>query len=92
MFMTSSFAFWIEPRPVELKYTSYHIRTATSISMRWRTRNLLIHKSNRRAAWIVRPMVEDSGAIRASFKLIADEALLLRLEARGRKNSMRSSE
>jgi hypothetical protein len=31
-------------------------------------------------------MVEDSAAIRASFELIADEALLLRLGARGRKN------
>jgi hypothetical protein len=92
MFMTSSFAFWIEPRPVDLKYTSYHIRTATGISMRWRTRKLLIHKSNRRAAWIVSPTVEDSSAIRASFQLIADEVLLLRLESKAVRISMRSSE
>jgi hypothetical protein len=85
MFMTSSFAFWIEPRPVELKYTSYHIRTATGISMRWRTRKLPIHKCYRRAAWIVRPMAEDSAAIRASFELVADEALLI-LGIKGRKN------
>ena len=86
MFMTSSFAFWIEPRPVELKYTSYHIRTATGISMRWRTSKLPIYMCYRRAAWIVRPMVEDSAAIRASFQLTADEALLIRLGSKGRKN------
>src|SRR6516225_9055125 len=28
MFMASSFAFWIEPRPVELKCTSYQFRIA----------------------------------------------------------------
>jgi hypothetical protein len=44
MFMASSFVFWIEPRPVELKCTSYHIRAVTGISMRWRTTKLPIHK------------------------------------------------
>jgi hypothetical protein len=31
-------------------------------------------------------MVEDSAAIRASFELLADEALLIRLGSSGRKN------
>jgi hypothetical protein len=75
----------------ELKYTSYHIRTATGISMRWRTRKLPIDKCYRRAAWIV-PMAEGSAAIRASFELVADEALLIRLGSRAVRISMRSSE
>src|SRR5262245_18810672 len=60
MFMTSSFAFWINPRPVGLKCTSYHIRAVTGISMRWRTTKLPIHKSYRRAAWNVRAIVRHS--------------------------------
>jgi hypothetical protein len=47
MFMASSFAFWNEPRPVDLKCTSY---TATGIFMRWRTTKLSIHNCYRRAA------------------------------------------
>ena len=32
-----------------------------------------IQKGYRRAAWIVRPKVEDNAAIRASFELVAAE-------------------
>jgi hypothetical protein len=51
--------------------------------MLWRTRKLPFHKCYGRAAWIVKPKVEGSAAIRASFELIADEAMLIRLGSRG---------
>jgi hypothetical protein len=37
-------------------------------------------------------MAEDSAVIRASFELVADEALLIRLGSRAVRISMRSSE
>ena len=54
--------------------------------MLWRTRKLPTHKCYGRAAWIVKPKVEDNAAIRASFEPIADEAMLILLGSRGRKN------
>jgi hypothetical protein len=69
MFMTSSFAFWIEPRlgraevrklPYSHRHRHFHAGP--------------IQNGYHRAAWIVRPKIEDSAAIRASFELVAHEA------------------